>query len=68
MTLADGTRGRSIPVRGARPDGGGSVEGEVTAVVTPEGRGVVFVGLAPEGQLAFVDGDLRTMVDMARVG
>lgn len=68
VTLADGIQGVRFRFVGLDPDGGGSIEGEVTAVVTPAGRGVVFVGLAPDGQLAFVDGDLRTMVDLARVG
>ena len=47
---------------------GASVEGEVTAVVAPDGQGVVFIGLAPEGLLPFVDGDLHTMVAAAAVG
>jgi hypothetical protein len=46
-------------------DTGTSVEGEVTALVTPGGDGVVFDGWAPEGLLAFVDGDIDTMVDRA---
>jgi hypothetical protein len=47
---------------------GTAVEGEVTTVVTGDGQGVVFVGLAPEGLLAFVDGDLHTMIADARFG
>lgn len=46
-------------------DTGSSIEGEVTAVVTPAGDGVVFDGWAPEGLLAFVDGDVHTMTDRA---
>jgi hypothetical protein len=53
---------------GIDADSGSAVEGEVTAVVSPEGQAVVFVGLAPEGLLAFVDGDLHTMVAAAVVG
>lgn len=68
VTLADGTTGVRFRFVGVDPDSGGSVEGEVTTAVTPSGRGVVFIGLAPEGQLAFVDGDLHTMIDRARVG
>jgi len=45
-----------------------SVEGELTAVVAPGGQGVVFIGLAPEGLLAFVDGDLHTMIAAATLG
>jgi len=47
-------------------DAGASIEGEVTAVVTPSGDGVVFDGWAPEGLLGFVDGALHTMIDRAR--
>ena len=46
-------------------DTGSSIEGEVTAVVTPAGDGVVFDGWAPEGLLAFVDEDVHTMTDRA---
>ena len=42
--------------------------GEVTTAITPSGLGVAFIGLAPEGELAFVDGDLHTMIDRAKVG
>ncbi len=68
VTLADGTPGSRFTFVGSDPDTGGSVEGEVTTVVDPSGRGVVFIGLAPEGLLAFIDGDLHTMVEQARVG
>jgi hypothetical protein len=47
---------------------GVAVEGEITAAVTAGGRGVVFVGLAPEGSLAFVDDDLHTMIFAATLG
>jgi hypothetical protein len=46
-------------------DTGTSIEGEVTALVTPNGDGVIFDGWAPEGLLTFVDGDIDTMVDEA---
>jgi len=45
-----------------------AVEGEVTTVVAPGGEGVIFVGVAPEGLLAFVDGDLHTMIAAASLG
>jgi hypothetical protein len=67
VTLADGSEGVRFRFVGVDPDSGGSVEGEVTVVVTATGRGVAFIGLAPEGQLAFVDGDLHTMIDHATV-
>jgi hypothetical protein len=68
VILADGTIATRFRFVGVDPQNGGSIEGEVTVVVTPSGRGVVFIGLAPEGQLAFIGGDLRTMVDKAQVG
>jgi hypothetical protein len=68
VALARGAVGQRFTFVGIDADSGGAVEGEVTAVVTPEGQGVVFLGLAPEGLLAFIDGDLHTMVAAAAVG
>ena len=68
VALAGGAVGQRFTFVGIDADSGGAVEGEVTAVVTPEGQGVVFLGLAPEGLLAFIDGDLHTMVAAAAVG
>jgi hypothetical protein len=68
VSLDDGTAGQRFTFVGIDADSGSAVEGEVTAVVSPEGQAVVFVGLAPEGLLAFVDGDLHTMVAAAIVG
>ena len=68
VVLADGTPGARFTFVGTDAESGGSVEGEITAAVGLSGRAVVFVGLAPEGLLAFVDGDLHTMVDQAEVG
>jgi len=64
VTLLDGSVAQRFHYVGAT-DTGQSVEGEVTAVVTASGDGVVFDGWAPEGLLAFVDGDLHTMIDRA---
>ena len=36
-------------------------------MVDTSGRGVVFVGLGPEGSLAYIDGDIHTMIDQAEV-
>jgi len=47
--------------------GGTPIEGEVSAVVSPSGDGVVFDGWAPQGLLRFVLGDEHTMIDRARV-
>lgn len=44
------------------------IEGEVTAIVSPGGVGVVFDGWAPAGLLQYVLDDIRTMVDTARIG
>ncbi len=44
-----------------------AIEGEVTAVVSPSGVGVVFDGWAPEGLLRYVVGDVRSMIEGAKV-
>jgi hypothetical protein len=43
------------------------VEGEVTAVVSPDGVGVVFDGWSSAGLLAYVIDDVRTMVATAEI-
>ncbi|MGH2629386.1 MAG: hypothetical protein ACRDHI_02340 [Actinomycetota bacterium] len=68
VTLDQGLEGQRFTFVGVDPSSGTPVEGEVTAVVDATGQGVVFVGLAPEGLLAFIDGDLQTMVRRATVG
>ena len=68
VSLDGGATGQRFTFVGIDAESGGAVEGEVTAVVSPDGQAVVFVGLAPEGLLAFVDGDLHTMVAAAVVG
>jgi hypothetical protein len=45
----------------------GPIEGEVTAVVTPEGLGVIFDGWAPSGQLQFAIDDIHTMIRRAEI-
>jgi hypothetical protein len=67
-TLADGTMGVRFRFVGVDPDTGGSLEGEVTTFVASAGRGVAFIGLAPEGQLPFMEGDLHTIIYRAKVG
>jgi hypothetical protein len=64
VTLPDGSVAQRFHYVGGT-DAAQAVEGEVTAVVTPAGDGVVFDGWAPEGLLAFVDGDVHTMLDRA---
>jgi hypothetical protein len=68
VSLDGGMRGARFTFVGIDAESGSAVEGEVTAVVSAEGEGVAFLGLAPEGLLAFVDGDLHTMVAAAVVG
>jgi hypothetical protein len=68
VTFDRGLRGQRFTFVGIDRESSTSVEGTVTTVVAPDGQGVVFVGLAPEGLLAFVDGDLHTMVTAAAVG
>jgi hypothetical protein len=67
VTSVEGSRGRRFTFVGVDPRSGTSVEGEVTTFTDASGRGVVFIGLAPEGLLAYVDGDLHTMIDRAQV-
>ena len=43
------------------------IEGEVTAVVSSSGEGVIFDGWAPAGLLQFAMGDLDAMIDTARI-
>ncbi|MBI2237945.1 MAG: hypothetical protein HYU54_05385 [Actinobacteria bacterium] len=43
------------------------IEGEVTAVVSPSGVGIVFDGWAPGGRLQYVVGDIRLMIESAEI-
>jgi hypothetical protein len=45
----------------------GSIEGQVTAFVSPSGTGVVFDGWAPSGLLEYVLDDIETMIARAVV-
>jgi hypothetical protein len=44
-----------------------SVEGEITAVVLPDGTGVIFDGWAPKGLFSYVDRDLEHMTASAQI-
>lgn len=68
VTLDQGLEGQRFTFVGIDRASGSAVEGEVTTVVAPGGEGVVFVGVAPGGSLAFVDGDLHTMIAAASLG
>ena len=63
-----GTNGTRFRFVGVDPDSGGSIEGEVTVVVTPSGQGSSSSAWRPRANSRFVDGDLHTMIDTARVG
>jgi hypothetical protein len=67
VTLDNGMRGMRFAYVGVSEQTGGSVEGEVTVVVTPAAHGVVFDAWAPEGLLSFAQGDTRTMIVKADV-
>jgi len=43
------------------------IDGEVTAVVSSSGEGVILDGWAPAGLLQYAMGDLDTMIDTARI-
>ncbi len=68
VAIDQGLSGHRFTFVGIDRSSGAALEGEVTTIVTAGGDGVVFVGLAPEGLLAFVDGDLHTMIAAAAVG
>lgn len=67
VTLASGLTGARIAYVGLFGDVRAPIEGEVTAVVSPSGTGVVFDGWAPAGQLEFGLDEIRTMVERAEV-
>ena len=67
IRLDSGASGVRFAYVGVRRDTGGSVDGEVTALVTPSGAGVVFDGFGPEGLLEFVRSDVQTMIEGAEV-
>lgn len=67
VRLASGATGVRFAYVGVRRDTGASVEGEVTALTTPSGTGIVFDGFGPEGLLAFVRSDIQTMIDQAEI-
>jgi hypothetical protein len=67
VPLDGGLVGSRIAYVGTFGDVQAPIEGEVTAVVSPSGVGVVFDGWAPSGQLQYANADIRTMVRTAEI-
>ena len=76
LSVSPATEWRAVPMDGGLvgvrlgysgvfDQSGVPIEGEITAVVTASGAGVVFDGWAPQGQLRFALEDMRAMVDGA---
>jgi hypothetical protein len=67
VVLDTGQVGARITYVGLFGDVQAPIEGEVTAVVTPDGLGVIFDGWAPSGQAPFAIEDIHTMVRRAEI-
>ncbi len=67
VVLDSGHVGARITYVGLFGDVQAPIEGEVTAVVTPDGLGVIFDGWAPSGQLPFAIDDIHTMIRRAEI-
>lgn len=67
VRLASGLTGSRIAYVGLFGDVQAPIEGEVTAVVSPSGVGVIFDGWAPAGQLQFEIDEIDTMIDHAEI-
>ena len=67
VALDNGLTGARIAYVGLFGDVQAPIEGEVTAVVSPTGAGVIFDGWAQSGQLQFAIDDIRTMVQRAEI-
>lgn len=67
VRLASGLTGSRIAYVGLFGDVQAPIEGEVTALVSPSGVGVVFDGWAPAGQLQLGIDDIDTMIDQAEI-
>jgi hypothetical protein len=65
VPLDGGLTGVRLGYIGVFDQSGVPIEGEVTAVVTRTGAGVVFDGWAPQGQLRFGLDDVHTMIGRA---
>lgn len=67
VTLASGLSGVRVAYVGQFGRAAVPIEGEVTAVVSPSGVGVVFDGWSPEGVLRYTVEDMRDMIEGAEV-
>lgn len=67
VTLRSGLTGVRIVYVGLFGRAHASIEGEVTAIVSPGGVGVVFDGWAPKGLLQYVSDDVHVMIDAAEI-
>jgi hypothetical protein len=67
IRLASGLTGTRIAYVGLFGDVQAPIEGEVTAVVSPSGAGVIFNGWAPAGQLQFEIDEIDEMIERAEI-
>jgi len=67
VRLASGLTGSRIAYVGLFGDVQAPIEGEVTAVVSPSGAGVIFNGWAPAGQLQFEIEEIDAMIERAEI-
>jgi hypothetical protein len=65
--LDSGLTGTRIAYVGMFGDVQAPIEGEVTAVVSPSGAGVIFDGWAPAGQLQFEIDEIDEMIESAEI-
>jgi hypothetical protein len=65
VRLASGITGTRIAYVGLFGDVQAPIEGEVTAVASPSGAGVIFNGWAPAGQLQFEIDEIDEMIERA---
>ncbi len=68
VSLSSGLVGVRVSYVGTFPDrSAGVVEGQVTAVVSPGGTGVVFDGWSPRSLLQYAQTDVNQMIDGTQV-
>jgi hypothetical protein len=67
VRLSSGLTGTRIAYVGLFGDVQAPIEGEVTAVVSPSGAGVIFDGWAPAGQLQFEIDEIDEMIERAEM-